>query len=130
MKTFAVPKIMYRASVIPLSKELIELIEDQIKEGQSLGLTCASRQDVNNLFDDNLPQLLFASAGSPASRIDSGRRITHCGDLDGRKVCSLILTFRNSITLITFSFNTIPNNDISLNVSLFSNLRLTLFMIF
>ena len=27
---------------------LISLIEDQIKEGQSLGLTCASLQDVNN----------------------------------------------------------------------------------
>ena len=37
------------------------LIEDQIKERQSLGLTCASLQDVNNLFDDNLPELLFAS---------------------------------------------------------------------
>ena len=41
---------------------LKSLIEDQIKEGQSLGLTCASLQDVNNLVDDNLPQLLFASA--------------------------------------------------------------------
>ena len=38
------------------------LIEDQIKERQSLGLSCPSLQDVNNLFDDNLPQLLFPSA--------------------------------------------------------------------
>ena len=44
-------------------------------------------------------------------RCNSGRRITHCGDLDGQKVVSLILTFRDSIKLITFSFNTIPNND-------------------
>ena len=41
---------------------LIGLIEDQIREGQPLGLTCASLQDVNDLFSDNpLPQLLFAS---------------------------------------------------------------------
>ena len=42
--------------------------------------------------------------------------LPYCGDLDGQKVCLLILTLRDSITLITFSFNTIPNNDISLNV--------------
>ena len=42
---------------------LYGLIEDQIKEGQPLGLICASLQDVNDLFGDNpLPQLLFASA--------------------------------------------------------------------
>ena len=41
---------------------LKNLIDDRIKEGQSLGLSCAPLQDVNNLFDDNLPQLLFASA--------------------------------------------------------------------
>ena len=42
---------------------LIGLIEDQIKEGKPLGLTCASLQDVNDLFCDNpLPQLLFASS--------------------------------------------------------------------
>ena len=42
---------------------LIGLIEDQIREGQPLGLTCASLQDVNDLFGDNpWPQLLFASA--------------------------------------------------------------------
>ena len=42
---------------------LIGLIEDQIKEEQPLGLTCASLQDVNDLFSDNpLPQCLFASA--------------------------------------------------------------------
>ena len=41
---------------------LISLIEDQTKEGQSLGLTCASMQDVKDLFSNNpLPQLLFAS---------------------------------------------------------------------
>ena len=41
---------------------LKSLIEDQIKEGQSLCLTFASLQDVNNLFDNNLQQLQFASA--------------------------------------------------------------------
>ena len=42
---------------------LIGPIEDQIKEGQPLGLTCASLQDVNDLFSDNpLPQRLLASA--------------------------------------------------------------------
>ena len=42
---------------------LIGLIEDQVKEGQPLGLTCASLQDVNDFFSDNrLPQLLFASS--------------------------------------------------------------------
>ena len=42
---------------------LIGLIERQVKEGQPLGLTCASLQDVNNLFsDDPVPQHLFASA--------------------------------------------------------------------
>ena len=42
---------------------LCGLIEDQIKEGQPLGLICFSLQDVNDLFGDNpLPQLLFASA--------------------------------------------------------------------
>ena len=42
---------------------LIGLIEDQVKEGQYLGLTCASLQDVNDLFsDDPVPQRLFALA--------------------------------------------------------------------
>ena len=42
---------------------LIGLIKDQIKEGKPLGLTCASLQDVNDLFCDNpLPQRLFASS--------------------------------------------------------------------
>ena len=50
-------------SVILVICPLISLVEDQIKEGQSLGLTCASLKDENNLLDDNpLPQLLFASA--------------------------------------------------------------------
>ena len=40
-------------SVILVTCPLKSLIEDQ---------TCAPLQDVNNLFDDNLPQLLFASA--------------------------------------------------------------------
>ena len=41
---------------------LIGLIEDQVKEGQPLGLTCASLQDVNDLFsDDPVPQHLFVS---------------------------------------------------------------------
>ena len=35
-------------SVILVICPLKTLIEDQIKEGQSLGLTCASLQDVNN----------------------------------------------------------------------------------
>ena len=42
---------------------MVGLIEDQVKEGQPLGLTCASLQDVNDLFSDNpVPQHLFASA--------------------------------------------------------------------
>ena len=42
---------------------LIGLIEDQVKEGQPLALTCASLQDVNDIFsDDPVPQRLFASA--------------------------------------------------------------------
>ena len=43
---------------------LIGLIEDQVKEGQPIGLTCASLQlDVNDLFsDDPVPQHLFLSA--------------------------------------------------------------------
>ena len=50
-------------SVILVICPVIGLIEDQIKEGQPIGLTCASVQDVNSLFSDNpLPQLLFASA--------------------------------------------------------------------
>ena len=54
----------YSKSVILNNCPLIGLIEDQIKEGQPLNLTCASLQDVNDLFSDNpLPQLLFASAG-------------------------------------------------------------------
>ena len=52
----------YLNSVILIICPLIGLIEDQIKEGQPLGLTCASLQDVNDLFSSNpLPQLLFAS---------------------------------------------------------------------
>ena len=35
-------------SVILVICPLISLIEDHIKEGQSLGLTCASLQDVKN----------------------------------------------------------------------------------
>ena len=39
---------------------LIGLIEDQVKEGQLIGLTCASLQDVNDLFsDDPVPQRLY-----------------------------------------------------------------------
>ena len=48
--------------MILVNCSLCGLIEDQIKEGQPLGLICASLQDVNDLFGDNpLPQLLFAS---------------------------------------------------------------------
>ena len=39
---------------------LISLIEDQIKEGQTLGLMSALLQDV--ISDNPLPQLLLASA--------------------------------------------------------------------
>ena len=50
-------------SVVLVICPLIGLIGVQIKEGQSLGLTCASLQDVNDLFSDNpWPQPLFASA--------------------------------------------------------------------
>ena len=39
---------------------LIGLIEDQVKEGLPIGLTCASLQDVNDFFsDDPVPQRLF-----------------------------------------------------------------------
>ena len=39
---------------------LIGLIEDQVKAGQPLGLTCASLQDVIDLFShDPVPQHLF-----------------------------------------------------------------------
>ena len=38
---------------------LTGLIEDQVKEGQPIDLTCASLQDVNDLF---VPQRLFVSA--------------------------------------------------------------------
>ena len=42
---------------------LIGLIKDQIKEGQPLGLTCASLQGVDDPFSDNpLTQLRFASS--------------------------------------------------------------------
>ena len=50
-------------SVVLVICPLIGLIEVQIKEGQPLGLNCASLQDVNDLFSDNpWPQPLFASA--------------------------------------------------------------------
>ena len=57
-----ISKALHPNSVILVICPLKSLIEDQIEEGQSLGLTCASLQDVNNLFDGNLPQPLFASA--------------------------------------------------------------------
>ena len=41
---------------------LIGLIEDQVKEGKPLGLTCASLQDVNDHFSSNPVACLFASA--------------------------------------------------------------------
>ena len=48
---------------------LIGLIEDQVKEWQPLGLTCASLQDVNDLFsDDPVPQRLFVSAAREGTR--------------------------------------------------------------
>ena len=52
----------YPNSAILVTCLLIGLIEAKIKEGQPLGLTCTSLQDVYDLFSDNpLPQLLFAS---------------------------------------------------------------------
>ena len=57
---------------------LISLIEDQVKEGQPIDLTCASLQD----FHEDPQRQIFK--GSPTSSIDSRRRITHCGDLDGK----------------------------------------------
>ena len=49
--------------MIPVICSLIGLIEDQVKEGQPLGFTCASLQDANDLFsDDPVPQCLFVSA--------------------------------------------------------------------
>ena len=39
-------------SVVLVICPLIGLIEVQIKEGQPLGLTCASLQDVNDLFSE------------------------------------------------------------------------------
>ena len=48
---------------------LIGLIEDQVKEGQPIDLTCASLQDVNDLFsDDPVPQRPFVSAGKTPTR--------------------------------------------------------------
>ena len=42
---------------------LIGLIEDQVEKGQPIHLTCASLQDVNDLYsDDPVPQRLFVSA--------------------------------------------------------------------
>ena len=41
---------------------LIGLIEDQVKEGQAIDLTCASLQDVNDLYsDDPVPRRLLVS---------------------------------------------------------------------
>lgn len=97
-------------SVILVICPFKSLVEDQIKVRQYLGLTCASLQDVNNLFwrqsaatsicicregtwqwlQGDPERQIFQ--GSPASRINSGRRITHCGDLDAQNDCSLILT--------------------------------------
>ena len=49
----------YLNSVVLVICPLIGVIEDQMKEGQPLGLTCSSLQDVNNPFNDNSwPQLL------------------------------------------------------------------------
>ena len=50
----------YPNSVILVIYPLTGRMEDQIKEGQPLGLTCASLQDANDLFsDDPLPQRLY-----------------------------------------------------------------------
>ena len=49
--------------MMPVISPLIGLIEDQIKEGQPLGLTRASLKDVNDRFsDDPVQQRLFTSA--------------------------------------------------------------------
>ena len=78
------------------------LIEHQVKKGQPIGLTCASLQDVNDLFsDDPVPQRLFESAekalGNDFTRIlkDRSSKVpqqvqlivvdeSHTGDLDGK----------------------------------------------
>ena len=52
----------YPNSVVLVICPLIGLIEDHIKERKPLGLTCASPQDANDLSDNPLPQLSFASA--------------------------------------------------------------------
>ena len=50
-------------SAILIICPLNSLIEDQVKEGKSLGLRCASVQDLQFSSDNPLPQLLFLSAG-------------------------------------------------------------------
>lgn len=98
---------------------LISLIEDQTKEGQSLGLTCASMQDVNSLLEDNpLPQLLFESAekalDNDFKRILKGRsskfhQQVECIVVDESHIVEIWMGKRfvrccsHSITLITFS---------------------------
>ena len=49
-------------SAILIICPLNSLIEDQVKEGNSLGLKCASVQDLEFSSDNPLPQLLFLSA--------------------------------------------------------------------
>ena len=49
-------------SAILIICSLNSLIEDQVKEAKSLGLKCASVQDLEFSSDNSLPQLLFLSA--------------------------------------------------------------------
>ena len=49
-------------SAILIICPLNSLIEDQVKEGKSLGLKCASVQDLEFSSDNPLPQMLFLSA--------------------------------------------------------------------
>ena len=91
---------------------LIGLTEDQVKEGQPIDLTCASLQDVNDLFsDDPVPQRLFVSAekalgnydstriqrqifkGSPTSSVDS-RRESHTAETWTAKMVGRNSSFR------------------------------------
>ena len=59
----------YLNSVALVICRLIGLIEDKMKEGQPLGLTCSSLQDVNDPFIDNSwPQLLHQHISREGTR--------------------------------------------------------------
>ena len=96
-------------SAILIICPLNSLIEDQVKEGKSLGLKCASVQDLEFSSDNPLPQLLFLSAEKaldsefkrilkdPSSKVHKQLELivvdeshTVENNMDGKKVCSLI----------------------------------------